>query len=124
MGFGRSQDARGVGLLDVIGVASDVGPDEANEDGSAVISFLTVEFAATVIELADERYVQGAIIDIVERLAPLMGLGVVGKKRSFPLNGVVEFPASSSSTLARPFHIFLTVTVLSDSTQVLEQVSG
>jgi len=65
----------------VIGVGSDVGPGEANEDGSAVVSFLTIEFATTVLELADERCVQGAIIDIGERLAPLMGLGVIEKKR-------------------------------------------
>jgi len=65
----------------VIGVGSDVRPDEANEDGFAVVSFLTIEFATTVLELADERCVQGAIIDIGERLAPLMGLGVIEKKR-------------------------------------------
>jgi len=65
----------------VIRVGGDVGPDEADEDGSAVGSLLTVEFATTVLELADERCVQGAIIDIGERLAPLMCLGVVEQKR-------------------------------------------
>lgn len=65
----------------MIGVGSDVGPDEANEDGSVIESLLTVELATTVLELAYERCVQGAIIDIDERLAPLMGFGVVEKKR-------------------------------------------
>ena len=72
-----------VGLLDVIRVGGDVGPDEADEDGSAVVSLLTAEFATTVFELADERCVQGANIYIGEHLAPLMCLGGCRAEASF-----------------------------------------
>lgn len=74
----------------MIGVSGDIGPDEANEDASPVVSLLTVKFTATILELADERCVQSAIIDIGERLAPLMCLGIVEQKHhSFERRGRV-----------------------------------
>jgi len=61
----------------VVEVGSDIGPNEANQDGPAVVHFLVIELAAAVFEFSDQGCGQGAIFDVGGRLTPLMGFGVV-----------------------------------------------
>src|SRR5579864_4266294 len=55
----------------------DVGKNETYEDGSALKSFLIVEFAATVNEPADHRGPQYPFFSVGPEDAPLAGRGVI-----------------------------------------------
>jgi hypothetical protein len=62
----------GEGLLEVTRIRSDIGDDEADQDGAAVECFLVDEFAPSILELADCRNAQNAAAAAGDIQAPLM----------------------------------------------------
>src|ERR1700722_20923597 len=70
----------GEGLFEMVGIRSDVRPDNPNEDGSAVVRLLIVELAAAILEFTDGRCADRAVAAVGKIQAPLMRLRVVQKK--------------------------------------------
>ncbi len=65
------------GLFKTAGTRRDVRYNEPNKDGSAIQCFLVVEFAASILELADRGLAQGAVVAVGKIEAPLVGLWIV-----------------------------------------------
>src|ERR1700728_186988 len=69
----------GEGLFEAVRIGSDVGPDDAHQDGSAMVRLLIVEFAAAIVEFTDGGLGYRAVLAVRENLAPLMRFGIVEK---------------------------------------------
>ena|SRR5216683_4266349 len=65
------------GLLKTARIRRDVRYNEPNKDGSAIQCFLVVEFAASILELADRGLAQSAVVAVGKIEAPLVGLWIV-----------------------------------------------
>jgi len=64
-------------LLKTARIRRDVRYNEPNKDGSALQCFLVVEFAASILELADRRLAQSAAVGVGKIEAPLVGLWII-----------------------------------------------
>src|SRR3954451_11208200 len=80
VGFPGFTSVGGECLLEAERGGSDIGKDEAHEDGSAAKSFLVVELAASVFEVADHGATEVAILGVGPEDAPLLSLGIVEAK--------------------------------------------
>src|SRR5713226_6048577 len=65
------------GLFKTAGIRRDVRYNEPNKGGSAIQCFLVVEFAASILELADCGLAQGAVVAVGKIEAPLVGLWII-----------------------------------------------
>src|ERR1700719_551171 len=65
------------GLFKTAGARRDVRYNEPNKDGPAIQCFLIVEFAASILELADRGLAQRAVVAVGKIETPLVGLWIV-----------------------------------------------
>jgi hypothetical protein len=113
----------GEGLFKVGGVGSNFRPDVAYKNRPAVEILLIEEFAASIVEFADGGLAEESIFAIGPIEAPLVSLGIVEANVS-PSTLPVGPLVSNSSIQAFPPHTLRVTEVPSNSTQVLEPVSG
>src|SRR6266852_6010311 len=64
-------------LFNVVGIWSNVRPDESNQDSTPVERFLVEQFTAAVVELADLRLIHYSHRAVDKVLTPLMRLRVI-----------------------------------------------
>jgi hypothetical protein len=75
-------------LFNVVGIWSNVRPDESNKDSPPVERFLVEEFATAVLELADLRLIHYTHCAVDKVLTPLMRLRIIEEQcEAFEMSG-------------------------------------